>query len=181
MKWFEHQRILYTLKHHPIPHEVWEKLTTAPCIFSGLSAVERAHLRELTTLFLQSKELSGVQGLTITPEIAVAVAAQACLLVLKLGLDCYDGWVEVVIYPGTFRVTRDTTDETGLASHNEQTLLGESWSRGPLVLSWKEITSDLAAPHHGKNVVVHEQLELFYRQDPASRLVQTGHLTSHSH
>ena len=156
MKWFEHQRIRYTLGHHPVPHEAWEKLMREGNIFTGLSAVERAHLRELTTLFFHRKDLSGVQGLTVSPEMAVAVAAQACLLILKLGLDSYDGWVEVVIYPGAFRVTRDSADEIGLISHQDQQLHGESWSRGPVILSWDEVAADIAASHPGHNVVVHE-------------------------
>ena len=156
MSWLEHQRIRYTLSHHPIPYVVWETLMREAHIFSGLSAVERAHLRELTTLFLHGKEISGVQGLTITTEMAMVVAAQACLLILRLGLDYYDGWVEVVIYPGAFRVKRDSTDAIGLVSHQDQILSGESWSRGPVILSWDDVAFDLTVPRSGHNVVVHE-------------------------
>ncbi len=156
MKWLEHRRIRYTLDHYPLPREVWDKLMHEADIFSGLSAVERAHLRELTTLFLHRKKLIGVQGLAVSAEMAVSVAAQACLLVLQLGLDYYDGWVEVVIYPGAFRVARDTTDTIGLVSHQEQVLSGESWSRGPVILSWDDVAADLTATHPGHNVVVHE-------------------------
>ncbi len=125
-------------------------------IFSGLSAVERAHLRELTTLFLHRKSLNGVQGLVLSTEMALAVAAQACLPILKLGLDYYDGWIEVVIYPGAFRVARDNTDATGLVSHQEQALSGESWSRGPVILSWDDVVAGLRTALPGHNVVVHE-------------------------
>jgi|SRR5208282_6034354 len=156
MKWLEHQRILYTLSHNPIPHEMWEELMQKAGIFRGLSAVERAHLRELTTLFLLRKDLCGVQGLILTMEMALTLAAQACLPILMLGLDYYDGWVEVVIYPGAFRVERDSTDAMGLVSHQDRILSGESWSRGPVILSWDNVASDLAAPHSGHNVVVHE-------------------------
>lgn len=156
MKWLEHQRIRYTLSHHPIPHEAWETLMHESDIFSGLSAVERAYLRELTTVFLHRKTLSGVQGITVSTLMALAVAAQACLLILKLGLDYYDGWVEVVIYPDAFRVARDSTDATGLVSHQEQALSGESWSRGPVILSWDDVAAGLAASRPGHNVVVHE-------------------------
>lgn len=156
MKWLDHQRIRHALSHHPIPREAWETLMREADIFSGLSAVERAHLRELTALFLHHKTLSGVQGFTVSTEMAVAVAAQACLLILKLGLDYYDGWVEVVIYPATFRVARDSTDATGLVSHQEQALSGESWLRGPVILSWDDVASGLSAPRPGHNVVVHE-------------------------
>lgn len=156
MKWFEHQRIRYTLNHYPIPREVWERLMREADIFRGLSAVERAHLRELTTLFLHRKDLSGVQGLTVSTEMAVIVAAQACLLILKLGLDYYNGWVEVVIYPGAFRVVRDSTDAIGLISHQDQILSGESWSRGPVILSWEDVATDLTGSRPGHNLVLHE-------------------------
>jgi Mlc titration factor MtfA (ptsG expression regulator) len=156
MKWITHQRIRYTLSHYPIQHEMWDGLMHKADIFRGLSAVERAHLRELTTLFLHRKDLCGVQGLTMTTEMALAIAAQACLPILKLGLEYYDGWVEVVIYPGAFRVERDSTHAMGLISHQDRILSGESWSRGPVILSWDDVASDLAASHLGHNVVVHE-------------------------
>lgn len=156
MKWLEHQRIRYTLSHHPIPHQAWESLLRDVHIFRGLTSVERAHLRELTTLFLYRKSFDGTQGLVVSTEMALAVAAQACLLILKLGLDYYDGWVEVVIYPGAFQVRRDETDATGLVSQQQQTLSGESWSRGPVILSWDDVAASLAGLRPGHNVVVHE-------------------------
>jgi Mlc titration factor MtfA (ptsG expression regulator) len=124
-------------------------------IFKGLSAVERARLRELTTLFLHRKAINGVQGFTLTKEMAIAVAAQACLLILNLGFDSYDGWVEVVIYPGAFRVDRDITDSMGLVTSQSRILSGESWQRGPVILSWADVASGLNATS-GQNVVVHE-------------------------
>ena len=100
MNWFERQRIRYTLRHHAIPHEHWLELMRNNALFKGLSAVERVHLRTLTTLFLQRKTFSGVQGLTVSMEMAVTIAAQACLSILKLGLDYYDGWREVSFLEG---------------------------------------------------------------------------------
>ena len=106
--------------HHAIPHELWLELTRNNALFKGLSAVERAHLRTLTTLFLQRKTFSGAQDLTVSMEMAVTIAAQACLLILKLGLDYYDDWREVVIYPCAFRVKRDVRDAAGVVSNQEQ-------------------------------------------------------------
>lgn len=156
MNWLERQRIRYTLSHHPVPHEAWQTLMREADIFKGLSAVERAHLRELTSLFLQRKTLSGVQGLTLSTKMAITVAAQACVPILKLGLEYYAGVFEVVIYPGAFRVARDETDTAGLVSHQDLALAGESWLKGPVILAWDEVAADLAADHHGRNVVVHE-------------------------
>ncbi len=158
MKWLEHQRIRYTLSHHPIPHQAWENLmhNGYAAVFREMSAVERAHLRELTTLFLRQKTLSGAQGLEVSTEMVLAVAAQACVPILKLGLDYYNSWVEIVIYPGAFRVARDAADEAGVVSRQEQTLSGESWARGPVILSWDDMASELAGSRPGQNVVMHE-------------------------
>jgi len=156
MKWLDHQRVRYTLSHYPIPLHVWDDLLHRAAIFHGLSAVERAHLRELATLFLHRKTLNGVQGLVISTEMAVAVAAQACLPILKLGLDYYDGWVEVVVYPAAFRVTRERTDTTGLVSQEVQALSGESWLQGPVIFAWEEDARDLAQARSGRNVIIHE-------------------------
>ena len=155
MKWLDRLRIRHTLRHHPIPDEDWHRLMDGPGVFGGLSADERAHLRELTTLFLHRKAFSAAQGLELTNDILVAVAGQACLLILKLGLDYYDGWVEVILYPGAFKVSRDV-NEDGVVSQAGSHLAGESWQRGPVVLSWETAATDLAAHQSGHNVVVHE-------------------------
>ncbi len=124
-------------------------------VFRGLTPVERAHLRVLSTLFLHRKAFSGAQGLELTTDMLLAVAAQACLLVLKLGLGHYDGWVEVILYPGAFKVSREVT-VGGVVSEAGGHMAGESWQRGPVVLSWETAAADLARHQSGHNVVVHE-------------------------
>jgi Mlc titration factor MtfA (ptsG expression regulator) len=156
MNWLERQRIRFTLSHHPLPHELWNGLMHQARVFHGLSAVQRAHLRELSTLFLHRKSFSGSLGLEVTMEMAVAVAAQACLLILELGLDYYDGWREIIVYPAAFKVSRDVADDAGVISHEEQILGGESWLRGPVVLAWDAAAAELAGDRPGRNVVVHE-------------------------
>jgi len=156
MKWLERQRVRFTLSHHPIPHELWNRLMHDAGVFRGLSEVERTHLRELSTLFLHRKSFSGSQGFEVTTEIALAVAAQACLLILKLALDYYDGWVEIILYPAAFRVNREISDDARVVSHEDHALGGESWLQGPVVLSWDTAADDLAGLRSGHNVVVHE-------------------------
>ena len=156
MKWLEHQRTRYTLHHHPIPFELWEEVIKGGDLFHRLRSVERAHLRELATLFIRRKSFSAVQGFELTTEKVVMIAAQACLPILKLGLDYYDDWVEMVIYPGGFRVTREQRQESGVVDQEVQTLSGEAWLQGPVILAWDEIEADLARPRSGRNVVIHE-------------------------
>ncbi len=155
LKWFSHLRTRYILHRHPIPHDVWHSLMSH-ALFKGLSAVEKAHLRELSTLFLYHKNFIATQEFRLSQEMLISIAAQACLPILNLGLNCYDGWRDIIIYPVAFKVNRNITDSIGLVSHEEQFLGGEAWSKGPVILSWEMIYSNLRTPHSGHNVVIHE-------------------------
>ncbi len=143
------------MRRHPLPHHVWHRAARQLVVLQGLDAVQMAHLRELTTWFLHTKTINGVHGLDVTLPMRVTVAAQACLLILNLDTDYFDNWVEIILYPGAFRVQREQTDAIGLVHNDTSVLSGESWLRGPVVLSWDEVERD---SHHrtGSNVVLHE-------------------------
>ncbi|MDD2739873.1 MAG: zinc-dependent peptidase, partial [Methylomonas lenta] len=65
MNFFKRAKTRYILYRHPIEQAVWHAVTENLNVLQGLSAVEKAHLRELSTLFLQEKTIIGV-NLTIT-------------------------------------------------------------------------------------------------------------------
>jgi Mlc titration factor MtfA (ptsG expression regulator) len=144
------------LRRNPIRLPIWHRVTQNIIVLQGLDAVQMAHLRELTTWFLHHKAINGVQGLEVTEEMRVAVAAQACLLILNLETDCFDNWVEVILYPGAFRVNHEQADAIGLVHHEANILSGEAWLRGPVILSWDDVARDSYHPQAGHNVVLHE-------------------------
>jgi len=156
MKLFPRYHALRILRRHPIADEAWFGVTRRIDLVQALAPVERARLRELATLFLHAKRFTGVQGLTITDDIRISVAAQACLEILNLDPDAFIGWVEIIVYPGAFRVARETRDEDGIVHEEANALSGESWSRGPVILSWEDICRDSFSPRPGRNVVIHE-------------------------
>ena len=84
----------------------------------------------------------------------VMIAAQACILILNLDLDYYDGWVEIIVYPGEFVRDYEYVDEDGVAHHAHEPASGESWLGGPVILSWEDAAT--AEPDAGYNVVIHE-------------------------
>jgi Mlc titration factor MtfA (ptsG expression regulator) len=84
----------------------------------------------------------------------MAIAAQACMLILNLDLDYYRGWVEVIVYPDEFVVEYDYVDEDGIEHHVESPMTGESWLEGPVILSWAD--AELRGEDSGYNVVIHE-------------------------
>ena len=117
----------------------------------NLSAEETNKLKDLVILFLAEKQFTGAHGIQVTDRMRVAIAAQACLPILELGLDWYSGWTGVVLYPGDFRVRRAEVDEAGVLHEWDDELAGEAMPGGPVVLSW-----DAAAHDPAINVVIHE-------------------------
>lgn len=148
--------LIHILHRYPIDRRLWERVTRKLSLLEGLTAVEKAHLRELSTLFLHEKHLIGARNLAVTDEMRVAIAAQACVPVLGLGIELLRGWSEIIVYPDAFRVRREEMDDYGIVHHREQVLSGESWSRGPLILSWRDIELDMESRERGRNVIVHE-------------------------
>ncbi len=156
MRLFPRYHTLRILRDHPISDTDWFAVTRRMPLLEALGASEMARLRELSTLFLHAKVFTAAQGLEITEDIRISVAAQACLEILALGLDAYDGWVEIIVYPGAFRVQREVADEFGVVHEEAHALSGESWGEGPVILSWDDVYRDSFNPHPGRNVVIHE-------------------------
>jgi Mlc titration factor MtfA (ptsG expression regulator) len=146
MGWITEWRRRRVLQKHSIDDALWRRATAA---FPFLPASEK--LKQLTLLFLAEKQFTGAHGIEVTDEMRVAIAAQACLLVMELGLDWYAGWTGVVVYPGDFRVRRTEVDEDGVVHEWEDDLAGEAMPGGPVVISWDAAAYDLQM-----NVVIHE-------------------------
>ena len=156
MKWLERIRTYYILKKYPLPDRLWLTTTKKLPLLDSLDAVELAKLRVLSTLLIHRKTFTGVQGLEVTPEMKIIIAAQACVEILELGIDSFDGWKELVIYPGAFKVEREVQDDFGLVSVEKNVLSGEAWGQGPVILSWDDVERDSFTLRAGHNVVIHE-------------------------
>jgi Mlc titration factor MtfA (ptsG expression regulator) len=139
-----------------IPDDLWFQLVDSTPVLQNLSATDKVKLRKLTRYFLHKKSISTAQELELTPYMNVLISAQACLLILNLSLDYYNGWVQVIIYPGAFKVNHEYTDSAGVLHKTDRVLSGEAWSRGPIVLSWQDVIQDVQSPQKGHNVVLHE-------------------------
>ncbi|MEO5622043.1 MAG: M90 family metallopeptidase [Dokdonella sp.] len=156
MNWVARLQAAFASTPH-IEDGAWENLIESSALFQRLSAAERGDLRAFAERFIARKTFSSAGGHELDAAQCLAIAALACLPVLKLGFDALAGWREVIVYPGEFRVTREHHDEhTGVVTLREDDLIGEAWERGPLILSWADVATDLAHPFDGFNVVVHE-------------------------
>ncbi len=144
------------LRKHRLPESLWKHCIEDLHALRRLNASEETRLRELASLFLQQKKLQPVGELKLTLPMRAELAALACLPILELGLDWYDGWHEVVVYAETFVVERDETDAYGVVHRVRRPLEGESWLHGPVILSWADHLHDKQQPGSGHNVVIHE-------------------------
>lgn len=105
-------------------------------------------------LFLEQVTFHGCNGLDVTEEMELSIAAQACLLVVNNDL-WYDHLTTILIYPGAFKSVNAQL-EGYVVTEAEIVRTGESWSRGPVILSWAHSEQGAADAGDGHNVVLHE-------------------------
>ncbi len=124
---------------------------------AGLPDALRDRLHELSNGFLRGKRFTGAADFLPSPLLTHRIAVLACLPLLGVGLDALPTFHQLILYPGAFRVRREEQDEDSLlVTEYDDELAGESWSHGPIVLSAADVEDDLAHPHDGLNVVIHE-------------------------
>ena len=110
----------------------------------------------MTEQFLTQKEFSGAHGLPVTDEMAVAIAAQACLPVLNLGLKLYDDFKGIVVHPAAMVARRNMVDAAGVHHFYKEALVGEAMDGGPVTLSWQDVQQPSEPMARGYNLVIHE-------------------------
>lgn len=142
------------LKRIRIPEDTWHEALSHLPLLRELSNEELVRLRALATLFLHEKVIEGAVGLSLTDAMRLTIALQACLPILNLGLNWYAGWTSVIVYPAGFIPNREYTDEAGIVHAERHALSGESWLRGPVILSWEDVVPADASV--GYNLVIHE-------------------------
>ena len=152
MGWFRNWRRRRLLERQRIDPDLWDSVLATLPFLRGMEPAELQRLRDLAQIFLHEKEMHGAAGMTLADPVRLSIAAQACLPILNLGLEIYEGWVGIIVYPAEFRVRKQEVDEAGVVHEFNDALSGEAWPGGPVVLSWQ----DAAMTDAGYNVVIHE-------------------------
>jgi Mlc titration factor MtfA (ptsG expression regulator) len=139
-----------------IPGTLWNDAMHSMPFLARLDDDERRRLQALTERFLAEHAISGAGGFTVTDDIALRIAAQACLPVLNLTLDLYRDMAGVIVYPSAFIVRHSEMDEAGVVHEWEAPMAGEALDAGgAVVLSWEDALEDHAWDDGG-NLVIHE-------------------------
>ncbi len=139
-----------------IPQALWQQVLADHPFLARRPQAELDRLRALCAQFLRDKEFHGAQGLVITDAMALAIAAQAVLPVLHLGLQWYDDFVGIVVHPEEVVARHSTVDDAGVVHDWEEVLAGEAMDQGPVMLSWHDVREAGLRFEEGFNVVVHE-------------------------
>ncbi|MCY7370006.1 MAG: zinc-dependent peptidase [Polaromonas sp.] len=139
-----------------IPDALWHPTVEDFPFLARRPIAEQQALRSMAAAFLAKKQFTGAGGLVINDPIAVAIAAQACLPVLHLGLRFYDDFKGIVVHPGPMLASREVTDDNGIVHHYKEALSGEAMDHGPVTLSWADVAASGESAEAGYNVVIHE-------------------------
>lgn len=113
-------------------------------------------LKQHVQVFLSEKSFLGNNGIIITDEIRVTIAAQACLLLLNRQTDYYPKLRTILVYPRAFVKKHQAANSDGVHFTQNLAMSGESWGYGKIVLSWQDTINGAYLPDDGHNVVIHE-------------------------
>jgi MtfA peptidase len=164
---FFRERRRRQLRGQPFPKEWRDVLEERVAYYGLLSDREREALHGHIQVLLAEKRFVGCRGLDLTPAMQVIIAGQASILMLGRDFRYFPRLGSVLVYPRDFVTRRKEHHEWGLVTEEEVVQLGESWSIGAVVLSWREVERD-AARVGERNVVLHEFAHQVDQEDGAS-------------
>jgi MtfA peptidase len=155
-EWLKQQR-RRRLRARPFPEDLLKLLQRHVVFFHKLPGSDRFELLDHIQVFLAEKRFEGCGGFTISDEVRVTIAAQACLLLLHRDTDYFPHLVTILVYPLTYMAEEERQIGEHVWQEGTVSRLGETGRRmGSLVLSWGAVKHGAADPADGKNVVLHE-------------------------
>lgn len=126
----------------------WRDALVSVASLAPFAQREPRPLRALVEEFLSGKRFTGAAGLAVNAAMRRTIALQACVPILRLGLEWYDDWSTIIVYPDAFYTHHEYVDEAGVVHAVDDVQSGEAWLHGPVVLSWPHVASG--------GVVIHE-------------------------
>jgi len=135
-----------------IPPLLWQRVLEDFPFLGALTPPEQQALLARTAWLLASKTVNGAAGMMPGDYARLAIAAQAALPILHLPPSLYEGWEEIIVYPGGFAIPRRQEDDLGVVHEYFEDAAGEAWDGGPVVISWEDAQGGRGA----FNVVIHE-------------------------
>ncbi len=143
------------VQRQPFPAAWRHTLRRLPGV-RALPADLQLQLKKHIQVFLDEKAFIGCDGLVVSDEMRVSIAAQACLLILNRRTDYFAELRQILVYPAAFVVPHAQVAPGGVVQQRRRVLSGESWQQGQVILSWQDTQAGAANAQDGQNVVIHE-------------------------
>ncbi len=124
--------------------------------WSTLEGGELERMKMLTARFIADNDWEAAQGMEITTDVQVLVAAQAAMLLLGLEIDEYFDVTSIIMHKSTVRLRGVRRGAAGTMRDGVQHLAGQATPKGPVVLSWAAVKRGASRSGGGDNVVYHE-------------------------
>ncbi len=128
--------------------------------WSGLTADEQARIEDEIRFFIAERHWEGCGGLTLTEEIQVIIAAQACRLLLGRPGERFSNVTAILVYPSGYFARNPEQSVLGgpprIQRADGTPVLGQAYDRGPVILSWRHTLEGAIVGDDGENVVLHE-------------------------
>lgn len=121
--------------------------------YRRLSPEDRRHFEKLVAVFLGERRITGVDGVEVTREVRLLVAASAVRLVFGRPEWEYPDFGEILVYPGPFRTDGSYSTELDGESAAASGLVH---SIGGVIISLPDLYRGFADDRDGYNVGYHE-------------------------
>jgi Mlc titration factor MtfA (ptsG expression regulator) len=144
------------LRAQPLPPGWLAVLAQRVPYYHRLTPDDQAELRGHIQVLLAEKRFEGCGGVEVTDEMRVMIGAQAALLLLNRDTDYFPKTDTILIYPDRYYAETTQRLPGGVVAEGVTGRAGESWYRGPVVLSWTDVRAGADRPAAGRNVVLHE-------------------------
>ncbi len=130
-----------------------------------LSSIEKERLDLKIKYFLTHKRIEATGELKLNKDMRLLIAAHACLIIMNMDLeDIYPGLKNIYVMEGSYVEKKNLVNPyTGLPSYSPR--LGESWKRGPIIISWDAITQIIHSSPKKHNIIIHEFSHHLDQQD----------------
>jgi MtfA peptidase len=143
------------LRSQPLSPDALDMLEKHVSLYRRMPVELQMELQGYINIFMDEKAFIGCNDFEVTDEVRLVIAANACILLLGRDAEGFRGFKTVLVYPDSYVATM-VSYEGGLETISHSARAGESWFRGPVVLSWGDALRGSLNPKDGHNVVLHE-------------------------
>jgi MtfA peptidase len=156
------------LRSAPFPAEWLGFVDRNVPFYASLTEADGRELQGLIQVFLAEKNFEGCNGLELTDEIKVTIAAHACRLLLRRDADVFPRLITILVYPSAYVAKSVEPIGGGTVLEGEQVRLGEAWKDGVAVVSWDDLLATAEGRNPGRNLILHEFAHILDMEDGAA-------------